>query len=234
MTADVIYGAPAQDTEAYLSTLEEIAALGQEPDYRANVPAGTLLGETPIEGSDGGSVRYRKRQSMVRAGTRILPERMMLWNKVTQRGSLVPPTIATKRMMQGTRDFPPSAFTVRDPHFPPRLPIDEHCAICDAKRAQIGAPPRDFFDLYQLEAHKQLLHPREWATEQRQEEQQRRIEDRTEMRELITTIVAAMRPEMATFEDDEAITEAVVQAINNPAPAPRAAPRRRGGRPRRS
>jgi hypothetical protein len=223
MTADAVYTSPDIAPEAYIAALEEIAAMGQEgPDFRANVPAGTVLGEEGISGSDG-RVQYRKRQSLLRAGQRQLPERVMLWNKMTGRGSMVPPTLATKRVMQGTKQFPASAFTLRDPGFPKPEPIEEHCWVCDKKREIAGNPPRDFFDVIQYEAHMELMHPREWSTHLRQAQQRERLEDREAQRDFIMEIVRAMRPEVLANLDTEAAEEQIADEVE-----------RRRGRPRRA
>lgn len=180
-------------TPAAISALEEMASMG--PDFRSNVEPGTMLGSEQIEGNS--SVQWKKRQSMVSIGGKPLPERIPLWNKQTGLMRLVPPPVAMSRIMRGTRVFPSSAFSLRDPGLPQRVPIDETCAVCDRVRAAAGNPPRLFFDLAQLEAHKQILHPREWETEIRREQQNERLTDRAEMRDLISSIVKALRPDLA-------------------------------------
>lgn len=205
--------------EAAINALEELALLSQMgPDFRANVPAGTVLGEERIEGSDS-LVRHTKQRSMIRSGSTALPERVMLWNLQTKQGRPVPSTVAMKRITQGTKQFPPSAFTLRNPGLPKREPIDEHCWVCDNQRAQHGEPPRDFYDVIQFEAHMQLLHPREWESHLRREASAERMEDRREMREMILEIVRSMRPELASDEDEAAVAEEVATTVR----------RRRGG-----
>lgn len=205
--------------DAAVRAMEELAMMAQMgPDHRANVPAGTVLGEEQIEGSDS-FVRHRKNRSMIRSGSTDLPERVMLWNLRTGRGAPVPSTVAMKRITQGTKQFPPDAFTLRDPGLPTREPIEEHCWVCDADRAKRGEPPRDFFDLIQYEAHMQILHPRQWDSYLRREAQTERLEDRQAMREMILEIVRTMRPELATDEDEAAVAEEVARRTT----------RRRGG-----
>lgn len=196
--------------EAAIAALEEIASMGV--DYRANVAPGTVLGEEPIEGSDGRIV-HRKRQSMMRMGGMALPERVMLWNRQTGRGSMVPPTIAEKRIRAGTADFPPSAFTLRDPGSVKREPIEEHCWICDKRRAEAGNPPRDFYDVIQYEAHMELLHPRAWNTHLRQLQQTERLEDRQAQRDMILEIVKALRPDVLANMDTDEAEEAIADEV---------------------
>jgi len=207
-----IYTAPDMTTDAFISALEEVASMG-EPDFRANVPEGTLLGEVPIDGSQGGAVRFNKPSSMMRVGARKAPERVMLWNKMAGRGSMVPTTIATKRIMQGTETFPKEAFTLRDPGNTARVPIEEHCWVCDKRRAEAGNPPRDFFDVLQFEAHMDLMHPREWASAQRRGLQAERLEERQAMRDMIMEVVKLTRPDLATAADEEAVTAAVLDEV---------------------
>lgn len=205
-------------SDSAIRALEEMALLAQQgPDFRANVPAGTVLGEEHI-GATESRVRHTKQRSMVRSGSTALPERVMLWNLQTGQGSPVPSTIAMKRITQGTKHFPPSAFTLRDPEFPKREPIEEHCWVCDQRRAQAGNPPRDFFDVIQFEAHMQILHPREWESHLRREATTERVEDRREMREMILEIVRALRPGEASEEAEVEVAEEVARRV-----------RRRGG-----
>lgn len=207
-----IYTAPDMTSEAFISALEEVASIG-EPDFRANVPEGTQIGEVEIEGSQGGAVRFNKPSTMMKVNGRKAPERVMLWNKQTGRGSMVPTTIATKRIMQGTDTFPASAFTLRNPGAAPRQPIAEHCWVCDKRRAEAGNPPRDFFDVIQYEAHMDLMHPREWASFQRRGLQQERLDERQAMRDMIMEVVKLTRPDLATAADEDAVTEAVLDEV---------------------
>lgn len=202
MTTDV--------SETYIAAMEELAAMG--PDYRANVPAGTVLGEEGF--GDGGMVRHRKRQSMVRMGGQALPERVRIWNVHNGSMSVVPPTIAQKRLMEGTKQFPGQGnFTLRDPGFPKPEPISETCEVCDKKRAEAGNPPRPFYDVLQYEAHMELMHPRWWSTHLRREQQSERLEDRAAMRDMIREIVGALRPEVLGDEDTSEIEDQITGEV---------------------
>lgn len=200
--------------DAAIRAMEELRTMAQMgPDHRANVPAGTVLGEEQIEGSDS-FVRHRKNRSMIRSGSTDLPERVMLWNLRTGRGAPVPSTVAMKRITQGTKQFPPEVFTLRDPGLPKPEPIEEHCWVCDNSRAKFGEPPRQFYDVIQYEAHMQLLHPREWDSHLRREASSERLEDRREMREMILDIVKALRPDAVVTEEDEvAVAEEVARRV---------------------
>lgn len=202
-------------SDSAIRALEEMALMAQQgPDYRANVPGGTVLGSERIEGSDS-RVNYTKSRSMIRSGDTALPERVMLWNLRTGQGRPVPSTVAMKRITQGTKQFPPEAFTLRDPGLPEREPIEEHCWVCDADRAKRGEPPRNFFDIIQYEAHMQILHPRQWDSHLRREASAERLEDRQAMRDMILEVVKAMRPGAAvTEEDEEAVAAEVVRRVS--------------------
>ena len=206
-------------SDSAIRALEEMASLAQQgPNYRANVPAGTVLGSERIENSDS-HVNYTKPRSMIRSGSTDLPERVMLWNLRTGQGRPVPSTVAMKRITQGTKQFPPEAFTLRDPGLPEREPIEEHCWVCDSDRAKRGEPPRNFFDIIQYEAHMQILHPRQWDSHLRREASAERLEDRQAMRDMILEIVRTMKPDAATGRDVEAVAEEVAATVS----------RRRGG-----
>ena len=206
--------------EQQIAVMEELAAMG--PDYRANVPAGTPLGTENF--GDGGRVDYSKRPSLVRSGGMPMPERVPIWNVHNGSKSIVPPTIAQKRLTQGTKRFPGFGnFTLRDPGLAQRVPIEETCEVCDKRRAEVGNPPRRFFDILQYEAHMQLLHPRWWDSYLRREAQSERLQDRESMRELIREIVSALRPGSLGDEDTSEIEEQIAGE------AEKAIRRRRGG-----
>jgi hypothetical protein len=116
----------------------------------------------------------------------------MLWNTMTGRGSLVPTTVAHKRILEGTKSHPPSAFKLRDPSLPQREPIPETCEICDKRRASVGNPPQ-----------------------QRRMAQDERLEDRQQMRSLIREIVSALRPDigMDTSEAEDEIAGEVERQV---------------------
>lgn len=166
--------APAE----YLVALEEIAR-SQAADFRANVPAGTALGSEEIE--PGARVNFRKSNSMMRAGDRALPDRVPLYDRQREDVSMVPPTIATKRIM---RD--PGRFTMTPQHFESRQPIAETCDVCLINRGNV---PRPFYSEYDLETHYQILHPREWSLKERRREEAFRSEDRDRMYELMQMII---------------------------------------------
>lgn len=168
--------------EEQLYALEEIArsVAADAVDFRADVPAGTPLGESQDE--FGGVYRWKKADSKQRMGSMALPERVNLYNMETGDISRVPPTIAQKRIMQR-----PQVYTMRRPaDFPVREPIDDTCDICLENR---GGVPRPFYSLYDLEAHYQICHPREWATKVRQEELTARKNSDDRMTTLISLLL---------------------------------------------
>jgi hypothetical protein len=167
----------------YLVALEEIAR-SQAADFRAPVPAGTYLGGEEIE--PGARVNWRKANSLMTAGGRALPDRVPLYDRERQDVSMVPPTIATKRIMKD-----PTRFTMTPQHFEARTPIDDTCEVCKANR---GGRSRAFYSEYDLDAHKQILHPREFAMEERRRAESIRSEDRNQMTELMRMIIENQQP----------------------------------------
>ena len=167
----------------YLVALEEIAR-SQSADFRANVPAGTYLGGEEI--GPGARVNFRKANSMMTAGGKSLPDRVPLYDRQRSDMSMVPPTIATKRIMKD-----PSRFTMTPLHFEARTPIADTCEVCKANR---GGKPRDFYSEYDLDAHKQILHPREFAMEERRRSESIRSEDRNQTLELMRMIIENQQP----------------------------------------
>jgi hypothetical protein len=177
--------------EDYAVALEELASSipDTNPDFRANVPAGTDLAQTNL-GVQGMVVKWKKADSGMNINGKALPDRIPLYNKLTGDVSMVPPTIGQKRFAEH-----PGVYTFRRPEdFPTKTPIDETCPICTRGR---GGNKRPFYDLYDLENHMQVLHPREHAAALRTQEQAERREDRQLQRDL----VAAIRP--TTFDCDQ-------------------------------
>lgn len=176
--------------DQYVTALEEIARSmsADEVDFRAPVPAGTPLGVTEIE--PGATAMWTKRSSGQRMGSKELPDRVPLYNLKTGDKSMVPPTIATSRIMSR-----PGEFSMRAPtDIPPRIPIDETCEVCMISRNGV---PRPFYSEYDLEAHKQILHPREWALEERRREEGKRREDRQAQSDLVAAVLEAVRGDEA-------------------------------------
>ena len=162
--------------------LREMSQLAGEPDFRANVPPGTPLGETEIE--PGAVAKWNKPASMMRVGNRTLPQRIALYDLRRHDISMVPPTIAQKRI----GDYP-GRFTTIEPsdwHDSDPIPIDETCEICaaDPERTQ---PPR-YYSGAQLRLHYQLVHTMEWQGIEADKRDEERREDSAQMRRLIASI----------------------------------------------
>lgn len=189
------------DMDERLYAMEEIArsVAADQVDFRQQVAAGTPLGETELEGL--GKAKWRKSASLTRMGALELPERVALYNRETGDVSMVPPTIANSRIMRN-----PQVFTMRKPeNWTQPEPIPETCEICTLRRKGI---PRPFYSEYDLEAHWQILHPREWALRQRNEdrEQKRESDDR-----LATLIEMLIRQQTGRIEEDEGLNEKPVR-----------------------
>lgn len=172
--------------EQFLTEMQEVAGV----DFRAAVPPGTELGRQEIE--PGGTAVWRKPHSLIRAGQRELPERVWLYDLTgAATPSFVPPTIAQKRIT----DYP-GRYTLKEPQgMGEATPIDETCEICARRRRQeSGAGPKKFYSHSDLIGHYRAFHTLEWeAIEQDRRERERR-EDQSQMRALIASIAAMVRP----------------------------------------
>ena len=166
--------------EQFLRELGQVA--GVEPDFRANVPAGTPLGADQIE--PGASVNYTKRKSMMNVGGKELPDRVELYDIARHDVSLVPPTIAQKRMTTNPGRFTmvkPADWHDRDPK-----PIDETCEVCDRDPERVERAK--FYSHSELVLHYQLVHTLEWQGIEADRREQERRDDSRQMRELIASI----------------------------------------------
>lgn len=170
--------------------LEEIA---QGPNWRANVPEGTPIGEQEIE--PGANVGWKKPKSMMRIGDQALPDRMPLYDLNRRDMSMVPPTIANARMAK----YPGRFTTVRPKDWDKNRPqpIDDTCVICLKRREEEtpGAGPKPFFSESDLILHYQYMHTNEWAAMERNREIAERREEQGQMRALIGSLVGLIRPD---------------------------------------
>lgn len=192
--------ATINDLDSYAAALNDVASYVQpdQVDFRAAVPAGTELGRTELD--KGGEAVWRKGASGQRIGNKELPDRVPLWNRITGDKSMVPPTIALSRVSQR-----PEQFTTRDPGIQGPEPIAESCDVCNMARQKVGnMTPRPFYSEYDLEAHYQILHPREYATREKK------------------------RLELVEAKRDERMERLIEMALSAraPLPAEEAAPRR--------
>ena len=182
-----------ESMEDYAVALEELSSsMPATPDFRANVPQGTPLAEASL-GEPGATIQWKKADSGMRLNGKNLPDRIPLYNKQTGDISMVPPTLAQQRFMQH-----PGVYTFRKPdNFPEKTPIDETCDICTRNR---NGSKRPFYDIYDLENHMQVLHPREYASKLRTQEQTERREDRELQRQLVSAVA---RPAQDLFDCDQ-------------------------------
>ncbi len=196
--------------------LEELAEIYAEPDFRANVPAGTEIGHQSPE--PGAEMTWKKSASKMRIGNRVLPERIPLYNLWNHDLSMVPPTIANKRMSEH-----PGQYSMRKPanwDATARQPIDETCEICARRRIQEtgpGTPPKPFFDRAELRNHMRYMHTNEWeAIEQTRRDDERRG-DQSRMETLIASIAAMVRPGVQLPPE----VEAQIQGLQQDDPEPK-------------
>lgn len=188
--------------------LEELSKT-QGIDYRASVPAGTVLGEEEIE--PGAKTVYKKSDSLMRAGKTPLPERQPLYDIVRHDMSMVPPTIIHARMSK----YPGRFTTIKpedwDENQP--VPIDETCEICAADPERLADPRAEkrpkFYTQQALTLHYRLVHTMEWDDIQLERAERQRRADQADMRDLIASIAS-----MATRGQDlpPEVAEAVEKA----------------------
>lgn len=184
-------------TNQYLEELSQ----RQGVDYRANVPAGTVLGEEQIE--PGAKTVYRKSKSLVRAGEQPLPEREPLYDLLRRDVSQVPPTIAQKRMRQHPGRFTTIKPADWDDNRP--QPIEETCEIClndperiDEHMRLYGEVERPkYYSMTQLRRHYQLSHEIEWSDIEADRRDKERRDDAGRMERLIVSLVSVLAPSAA-------------------------------------
>lgn len=177
--------------------LEELSRQ-QGVDYRANVPEGTVLGEEEIE--PGAKTVFRKAKSMMRAGNTPLPERQALYDLRRHDVSMVPPTIAQKRMSQ----YPGRFTTIRPGDWDANAPepIEDTCEIClnDPERIEeqmrlYGEVERPkYYSMAQLRRHYQLSHEMEWGDIEADRRDKERREEAGRMERLVLSLISVLAP----------------------------------------
>lgn len=170
--------------------MAEIQDMYGQADYRANVPAGTVLAEHNVQGS---IFREKKGSSLAVHNGVPLPERTKVYDTRTGLDSLVPTRSLYyqlgKRRFDGSR-----VYSLQYPEdVPVRTPIKDTCQICLPRRNGVW---RNFYTEQDLFDHMLAMHEREWNAMERQRETDARREDATRMERLITTISQAMRPDI--------------------------------------
>ena len=161
-------------------------------DYRANAPAGTILGEGNVSGA---IFRAVKGRSMVHNGKQELPNRWPVYNTRTGDISMVP--TATLRYQLGKRfkDDGTRVYALKLPEgIVPKTPIAATCQICFVNR---GNKHRNFYSEYDLLTHMQMFHTLEWNAMERDRDIKQRREESNRMERLILGLVTALRPDIA-------------------------------------
>lgn len=159
-------------------------ALAEAPDFRANVPAGTELGSQPL--GDGSMVRWRKPRSMVSIGGREIPDRVPVYDTRTNDVSYVP-TVQIQHHLNKRRPDGSRVFSRRpNPDIAPKTPIEETCLVCLPLRNGV---PRPFYTKFDLTAHYELMHPREWRALQEEKQETARHADSSNMSAILQQLV---------------------------------------------
>lgn len=179
-------------SEQFIQEMAELQGV-DAVDFRAEVPEGTFLGKQDIE--PGATANYFKPSSKMRMGNVALPDRVPLYDVRRHDISMVPPTIANRRITEY-----PGRFTMRKPanwHDSDPTPIEETCEVClrDPERDPNAERPKFFF-WDQLQEHYQLFHEFSWQRREREKAEQDRRDDRSEMRALIASLISVVRPDV--------------------------------------
>lgn len=160
-------------------------------DFRQNVPTGTVLGSTSVEG---GVIQITKGDSMVRLNGRSLPERTKVYDTRTGVPSMVP-TAQLRYQLGKRRQDGTKVYALRLPEgIEQPVPIKDTCKICYVNR---GNRHRNFYSEDQLMNHMVSFHSLEWAAMERQREIDSRREDGNRLERLMITMMTAMNPEAA-------------------------------------
>lgn len=172
------------------SQVEDVAKAQRNP----NIPAGTVLSETEV---DGVVHRELKHNSLVRMGKVPLPERFEAWD-VYGRSSLLP-TAQMSRMLSKPNAERPTlrafhlhrAGTTRETcqTCPPTLePYSGSCQWCSERTG--GLTRKTFASQGAQEAHFEYFHPMEWQALQRRMEREMRQAELAANRDLAAAMIA--------------------------------------------
>lgn len=174
------------------SELQDAFTSFEGVDYRANVPAGTILGEGNI---DGAVFRAIKGSSMVRNGRQELPNRWPVYNTRTGALSMVPTATLRYQLSKRHKDDGTRVYALKVPEgIVPPTPIEDTCQICYRNR---GNKHRNFYSEYDLLTHMQLFHTLEWNAMERDRDIRERREDANRMERLILMLTTSVNPGIA-------------------------------------
>lgn len=143
--------------EDEMATIME--GLGPTPDYRADVPSGTVLAEQDFGG--GTKMRFTKANSKVSMNGQEVSDRFTAYRTDNGREVRLPTVqmgyYLRKRHADGTR-----VFTRNKQEVPAREPIKETCPVCDEHRGP-NAPQKYFYSINDYVQHMAGFHEQEWA-----------------------------------------------------------------------
>jgi hypothetical protein len=162
--------------EEFTELMDDLAARQRDP----NIPAGTTVGESNIEGM---TATWKKQNSMHHLGGQPLPERVPLYHWPDNEISLIPTALIFKRLARvddghrtwSRKPFPdatPPEYIIREvPHMPG------------------GAQYKKFIDESAYETFMKNKDPDRWESTLRQQERQERELDRQEQRALTAALI---------------------------------------------
>lgn len=211
-------------TEQFIQEMSELTGAPMA-DFRANVPEGTELGRTNLDGNPGAQAVWKKAPSLMRAGDVPLPERVNLYDKKRHDISYVPPTIAGARIAKY-----PGRFTMIKPvdwHDSDPAIIEETCEVCirDPERPATAERPK-FTSWDQLQEHYEFFHERSWQRMERDRIERERRDDKNMMASLIGTLISVMRPDVQLPEAVREQIEDLQGHVSSPSAAAGPEPRR--------
>ncbi len=185
----------AEQTAALLDDLANTATLAAM-QRDTSIPEGTLLAEAELPG--GIPVKMRKTSSMVNMSGQPLPERFRAYDRQNRERWL--PTAQMVQQLSKRHTDGVQVFTRQK-----RVGVAEPVPIADKCHLH---PHKKFYADYDLVAHYELVHPREWAMKQREEERAEREADRTAQRELAEAMLAVASGRPASRRPVETAMEA--------------------------
>lgn len=173
-------------------------------NWRAEVPAGTVLAQGTLGGVEGAQVQYLKGNSMVTAGKIPLPERTIVYDTLTGRPSSVPTAQLryqlSKRRADNTRIY--SRVFPKDVVLP--VEIEDTCRICYRNRQLAGAvdPKKKFYSEDDLLNHMMAFHSNEWAAMERDRDIKERRRSSDQIEKMLAVLTQAVMNPTRGIPDD--------------------------------
>lgn len=203
MTTQQIDG-PSQDVPLDPNIQEEIASLYGGlggADYRADVPEGTVLAETYLEGQP---FRAIKGKPFTRNGVPV-PSRTTVYDTRTGMPSRVPTKTLYYQLAKTRKEDGSRVYSTRPPvGVTPPTPIADTCQICYRNR---GNKHRNFYSEFDLLTHMQLFHTLEWNAMERDRDIRERRAEAGRMEQLVSALIGLVQGNPVAGLSDEVKTQ---------------------------